>query len=310
MIADFQVTNELLPGYDQDFTPYLFHHPDHLALQAPTWEHYYLLRKFNQKNLAKISVHIKDGQASTPVKAPFGSILFSSRIAPQNLYEFIQEVEVLLKKKGVKIMTLKEPPAFYREFPDMLHTILFNLGYHVRHAEMSAGIHVNHLDFEDRIERWELRKLRQGKDKGLQARQLPITELETVYDFILKCRMQRDQTLSMKLEDLQRTVSVFKNDFVLFGTFLGKEMAAASIGIKVTEEIFYNFYSAHLKKYDTLSPVVTLMSAVYKYCGTQRFKLLDLGTSSLKGQPNFPLLDFKIRLGGVPSMKLTFEKAL
>ena len=185
-----------------------------------------------------------------------------------------------------------------------------NLNYRITRAELSSGIKIDHINFEEKIEAWEKRKLKQSKAKGLIGKSLPIRELEKVYNFILKCRQQRGQSLSMTWEELDETVNTFKESFFLFGTFFQKELTSASIAIQVNPSILYSFYAGHLKKFDSLSPVVLLTSGMYKFCGTHNFQLLDLGTSAIDGQPNFSLLDFKLRLGAVPSMKLTFEKQL
>ena len=177
-------------------------------------------------------------------------------------------------------------------------------------AELNSGIKIESLHFEEKIEVWEKRKLKQAKAKGAVYKQIPITELDSVYNFILKCRQQRDHTLSMTLEELRKTVETFSKEFFLFGVFLLKELTAASISIRVRPDILYNFYSGHLKKFDTMSPTVLLIGGLYKFCGSHNIHLLDLGTSSVDGQPNFSLLDFKLRMGAVPSMKLSFEKKL
>jgi hypothetical protein len=96
----------------------------------------------------------------------------------------------------------------------------------------------------------------------------------------------------------------------LFGVYHGQELAAASISIRVSKRIVYNFYSAHPRKFDFLSPVVMLIKGMYGWSQKHHIELIDLGTSTLAGQPNFSLLDFKLRLSGRPATKLTFEKAL
>ncbi len=260
--------------------------------------------------MAQVSFHIHEGKALTPVRAPFGSFLFSERLSPQVLYEFIQHCELYLQKKGVMSVFIGEPPLFYRKSGELLQTILLNLNYRVGKAELSSGIRIDHINFEEKIEAWEKRKLKQARAKGLRFNILPLTELENVYDLILKCRKQRGHSLSMTLEEMTDTVAVFKDSFILFGTYVLKELAAASISIRVSPEILYNFYSGHLKKHDSISPVVLLTSGMYKFCGYHKIVWMDLGTSAVNGQPNFSLLDFKLRLGAVPSMKITFEKEL
>jgi hypothetical protein len=95
---------------------------------------------------------------------------------------------------------------------------------------------------------------------------------------------------------------------VLFGVFQDDKVVAASIAIRVTTQVLYNFYCDHDNQYDAVSPVVFLIEGIYQYCASQKIPLLDLGTSAVAGKPNFGLLEFKMRLHGQPTAKLTFQK--
>jgi lipid II:glycine glycyltransferase (peptidoglycan interpeptide bridge formation enzyme) len=109
---------------------------------------------------------------------------------------------------------------------------------------------------------------------------------------------------------LERVVKVFPDRFSLHLVKDNAKLAAAAICIKINNQILYNFYSAHPKEYDSLSPAVILMKSLNGYCYTNKIDLLDLGTSALEGKPNFGLLDFKMRLGALPTAKYTFQKKL
>jgi hypothetical protein len=52
------------------------------------------------------------------------------------------------------------------------------------------------------------------------------------------------------------------------------------------------------------------MEGIYEYCQVEKYRLIDLGTSALKGRPNFTLLDFKLNLGATPTEKVVYEKIL
>jgi CelD/BcsL family acetyltransferase involved in cellulose biosynthesis len=114
----------------------------------------------------------------------------------------------------------------------------------------------------------------------------------------------------MTLAELMNVIRVYPDRIILFGAYDRQDLAAASISIRVSKRIVYNFYSAHPRKYDFLSPVVMLMQGMYGWSQKHDVGLIDLGTSFLDGQPNYGLLDFKLRLSGIPSTKLTFEKDL
>ena len=260
--------------------------------------------------MADVAFQIHKSIAKSPFRAPFGSFNFSERLAPQDLFEFVQRCENALRKKGIKSIVITEPPLFYRKTGELFQAILLNLDYRISCAELSSGIRIQRDAFEQRIDIWEKRKLKQARGRGVHYKIIPIDRLEMVYDLLLKCREQRGHTLSMTLPELADTVVRFQNAFILSGTFLQRELIAASIAIRVHPDILYNFYAGHLKKYDSISPMVTLTAGLYKFCGQNQIHLLDLGTSAINGKPNFGLLDFKLRLGAVPSMKLTFEKEL
>lgn len=310
METGYSVVTELPSGYKPDFGYFLFAESRHLALQSESWNHFYLLRKSNHKVMAQLALHLGDQIARSPVRAPFGSFSFSGQVQPQVLLDFIQAIERALIEQGIATIRLTEPPSVYRSRAALLHAILLNQGYRVSRAELSSCIRIDRMAFEDKIEKWERRKFKQAKKSGLVFRLLKLDNLREVYDLILKCREQRKQSLSMTFGELETTAHAFRSRFVLSAAYLNREMTAASIAILVDERILYNFYSGHLKKYDSLSPVVTLMGGLYAYCAKQNVQLLDLGTSSVDGQLNFSLLDFKLRLGAEPSIKLSFEKRI
>jgi predicted N-acyltransferase len=192
----------------------------------------------------------------------------------------------------------------------MLTVLLFNHQYAVCNGELGALLKVNELSFEEKIDKWEKRKYKQAIKVNLKFTSIPNKKLKEVYQFISNCRKERGHDLSMSFDELNLTVSKLKDSFFCFGAYLDGKMVAASISIRESKSTFYNFYSAHNKESDSLSPMVFLIGELYTYCKKNKIHFLDLGTSALGGTPNFSLIDFKLRLGAIPSMKLTFEKEL
>ena len=306
------IEGPLPKGFKPDFESFLFNDDQHRLLQSPKgWQSYCLLRADKKKGVAAIHFYLENQVALSPYKAPFGSVEFSKALQPKDLYEFLKEVEANLRNKGIKRIQIKNPPEAYQPVTSsLLEVLLLNLGYRILRAEISTSIAVCETKYDQKIEGWELRKLKQGKKAKLNFQEVPISLMEKVYEFIRACREERRQTLSMTLAELMRTLNFFPEKLILFGVYHGKELAAASISIRVSKRIIYNFYSGHPRKLDSLSPVVTLMQGIYSWSQKKHIELIDLGTSALQGQPNFSLLDFKLRLSGSPSAKFTFEKEL
>lgn len=299
-------------GYSQDFESSLFNDPRHLRLQAPdSWKAFYIIYEKYKILSAAIYFHVNEGEAHSPLKSPYGSVEFSEDISPIILFRFLEFVEARLKVIGVTKITIKDSPADYRRSSSaLLHPFLFNLGYTIADAEVGAIIQVTESRFDASLDDWEKRKLRHAAEMRLRVLPISLDQLGETYLFILGCRKQKGYSLSMSLSDLKETAAAFAGDFLMHGVFLHEKLAAASIAIRVRRNVLYNFYSAHAAEFDAVSPVVFLMESIYRYCQDNAISLLDLGTSAVGGQPNFGLLDFKLRLGARPTPKLTFEKNL
>ncbi len=291
------------------FDLWLFHETMHVHLQSPTgWRTFAVKKK--EEIVAQVRFHIDEGVARASVKSPFGTIQFDKGFPSEILFSFIQFFEEELKKSGVKTIVLKNPPVLYALHQlEVLSVLLLNSGYQITNAEIGAVMKVEN-SFEEKIDSWEARKVRQAEESGLTAEQLEIGRLESVYNFIHDCRIERGQSLSLSYRELKEVVDIFSDRFLLSVVRDKEKIAAASIGIKINKHILYNFYSGHPKEYDQVSPAVLLMKSLYQFCETAKFDLLDLGTSALDGKPNFGLLDFKLRLGATPSPKYTFQKDL
>jgi hypothetical protein len=250
-------------------------------------------------------------EAKSPLQSPFGSVLFSKGLPVQVLFKFLLFVEEQLRLKGVKQITIKNPPELY--FPERmaaLQVLLFNLNYHVGCAEISSLIPVDNEVYLDKLESWERRKYHMALKKDLVVRQLSLDQLETIYLFIAQCRELQSRKLSLSWEQLKRIADAFPDQFILFAIYQHDVLVAASINIAVSQEVLYNFYGAHDRLFNKYSPVVMLMNALYNWCRANGYIYLDLGTSAAGNEPNFSLLDFKIRLGAKSTQKLTFQKKL
>jgi len=294
-----------------DFESSLFHHPAHLSLQrAEGWKWYYTLHTKRANIVASLYLNINGEVANSAVRSPFGTVECAAAIPAEILYRFLVFVETRLRKIGVRKIIVKNPPLHYAmKSGALLQTFLFNQGYTVTDATVGT-IRYTHDDFSSGLNRLEQRKLKKSGNEKLHCDFLSHDNLEDVYFFIHKCRQEKEYPLSMTLADLQQTITRFPDRYALLGVYLNEEMVAASLSVRVTSSILYNFYADHAAVYDHLSPTVLLVKGLYEYCQQNAIDLLDLGTSAVNGQPNFGLLNFKMRLGGRPSPKLTFEKHL
>jgi hypothetical protein len=299
-------------NFKPSFERYLFNEERHLISQSVKgWKTYSLIDESTQTQVAQINFHITDGIASSPHRAPFGSIEFSQSLSADALLGFINECENKLKKKKVKKIIIKDAPQIYRPHEAAtLSVLLLSLKYEISSNEICSSIKVDEVPWENKISKDELYHFKRCQREGLTFRQLETTKVVEVYRFIEHCRKERGMSLSMTLDQLVKTVRSCPKDFLLFAVFQNEEMVAASIVLKINDRILYDFYYGHSKASNNLSPVVFLLDGQYTFGKLNGFQILDLGTSMLNDKVNFSLLNFKSQVGGVPSMKLTFEKEL
>ncbi len=298
-------------GYHRTIDVSLFNEISHLELQATSrWQSYYALNQKRKEVTALIHFHIVDTTATSLLQAPYGSVECAAEISSSLLYGFLEWVTDTLQQQGVKKIIIKNPPdAYAPSRAALLNVFLPNLKYQLTDAALGSMITVHNSVYAFQHP-WEKRKLKQAMQAGLVVEALAADRFDEVYLFILACRKQKNYSLSMTLAELRTVVKNFPDRFTLFGILKDSTLVAASIAVRVTKNILYNFYSDHAPEYDHLSPVVMLIEGMHTHCITEEITQLDLGTSAVEGIPNFGLLHFKMRLGGVPTPKFTFEKII
>lgn len=299
-------------GFTPDFDSGIFHHPQHLRLQAHEgWHTYALLNNAQKLVEGIIHYHIEGAEAKSPYRSPYGSFLFSERVSENRLTEFVKFTEQKLNEERVQRISLKNPPDVYAPQQSiLLNRVLQASGYAIAAEETSAIISIRDLSFDQILHRSKKSRLKKCHDQQFSFVSWPLSRLHEVYDFILACREEKGYALSMSKAELHRVVNAFSNIFFLHVVMDGHQPVAASISIRVNENALYTFYYDHGEQYDAVSPVVFLCEGLFNFCRQNQIALLDLGTANKDGKPNLPLLDFKLSLGAQPSSKLTFVKNL
>lgn len=299
-------------GFKSEVDSGIFHHPKHLQLQAyEGWHTYVLLNTVKKSIQGLVHFNLKEKEARSPYRSPYGSFLFADRLSAKIITEFVRFAEQKLKAAGANTITIKNSPEAYApEKHDMLMQVLLQSGYAIGQEEVSAVIPVTEKSFESILHRSEKKKLRKSRESNLMFQQLPLQNLSEVYTFLQTCRKEKGYTLSMTLNEVDAVAKVFPDYFLLNVVKEQGQIIAANISIQVNSKVLYNFYHDHASSHDALSPVVFLNEGLYQFCQRHQLQLLDLGTSNANGIMNESLLNFKLRLGAQPSRKLTFVKNL
>ena len=239
-----------------DYEPAIFNTLSFSALQDPLhWLSYYLIDQEKKTAAAGIHFHVSDGVASSPFRAPFGSVECSDKIKPASLYRFLEYIQADLKQKGVSEIHIKNPPrAYFPENGALLEMFLLNQNFTVSDSQITAVIPITDAPFAEGIRRSQKLRMRQAEKAKFTFRNVPLAKIEEVYQFISRCHSDKGYKLSISLQDLQKTATAFGDRYLLFGIYDGEKMVAASVSIRVYSHILYNFLINHEKQYNSLSP--------------------------------------------------------
>jgi len=247
--------------------------------------------------------------AHSPWQAPFGAVQLAPGLPAALVQVFLEGVHAVLKEHGVRRVRVRSYPFAYDPAGSALLTqTLLQLGYQVTLTELNNHLPLTEVGFEAGLHVSERRRLHKCRRHGFQFEQESPQLLPAAYDFLHQCRDEKGQQLSLSLDRLKELFRQFPQDHFLFSVRDGAgQWAALTVAIRVNQQVLYNFYPASPLAYNSFSPVVLLNEGLCAFGLANGLKLLDLGTSTLPEGPNHSLLQFKRHLGGVLSLKLTFE---
>ncbi len=299
------------------FESFLFLTPAHQALQQHggpvlaffledegaglTVAQFYVVLNFSERGVAR-----------SPGQATFGGVQLAPDLPVAALHQLLEVTEATLRRYHQRQLEVRSyafcyDPAGAATFAETMR----QRGYPVVLAEENYYLDVNR-DYEAHLYRSERRRLHRCRRYGLVVEQEPPFLLPAAYEFIAACRQERGQSLSLSLARVEALFRVFPQQHLLFSVRKPSgEWAAFSIAILSSKQVVYNFAHASLLADNELSPVVLLNEGLHAHARASGAALVDLGISTLDGRyPHTSLLNFKRRLGGVASLKLTWRKDL
>lgn len=297
-------------GYAFNFDNYLFNKARHINTQGiDRREDYFLVHNFKKRIEGKIHFLIDGERAYSPYRSLFGSFEMNPHMGINLLTKFLEFIMEDLKKKGVKKIFITHHAAGYHPVRAYkAHEAFMRLGFRVTKEAVNHHISIGEEGLEQRMHIMERRRLAKCRAEGLGFLQKKQGDFDQVYEYIENCRAEKNLKPSVVREKMRTYLKMFPQDYLLFTVEKNGEIFAATIAIKVSRKIMYNFLPASLGRYSSLSPMVMLVDEMYEYCRERYFEILDLGISTLpEGVHQDSLIAFKEHMGGEKSTKLSYE---
>jgi hypothetical protein len=313
-VGVYSFLSDQLPfGYAYNFDNFLFNKIQHINFQeVKERADYFLVNNVKKRIEGKIHFLLKDSVAHSPYRSLFGSFEFNPKLQTSLLADFTRFIEDDLGSRKIQKIRIVHPAECYSEIKaKKTEEALTRVGFQCIHQAVNHHITVDDVPLIEKIHLMEQRKLKKATNKNLQFVNEPEENADEVYEYITKCRSEQGLIPSINKAALHEYLEVFPQNYYLFTVRKGKEILAATVAVKVSRKILYNFLPANLKKFNALSPMVMLLDGLYQWASEANYEMIDLGISTLRDmRPQNDLITFKERMGGILSYKNTFEKVL
>ena len=251
----------------------------------------------------------KGNSLCSPFSAPFGG--FETNKARK--LEYMEDALALLKEYGTEknrkiFITL--PPSVYDQSQVSKWFNVFSMsGAQLVYTELDYYFDLSHFsEYENHIGKNARKNLHNALNNNLSFIKLNSNDDKDVsrtYDVIRRNREEHDYLLRMSLQNVLDTVKIVDADFFIV-TNENIDIAAAQV-FRVSEDIAQVIYWGDLKDYAGLRTMNYLSYMVFKYYHDMKFRILDVGPSTVEGVPNYGLCDFKENIGCSICPRFSFE---
>jgi hypothetical protein len=290
----------------------LFHHP--LFYQLNKGNHSVYFSFLLEGKLIGV-IHfteIEPGVFKSPHRGTFGSINFKPEVEIQTQHLAVKMATEKIQELGAKRIEVVSAP-FAHDLAQM--SVLFNAyiqeGYTISNHEINHCLLVDQTPLIEKMMRNNKKRLNKCVREGFQFKQVKEhSEIEMVYSTIKQNRESKGYKVSMTLEQILKMKELFPENLFFFNTSTNGESAASAICMRINACVLYVFYWGDRPGYEQYSPVAHLADGIYAYAQAGNYTLIDAGTSSLEGVPNYGVSNFKENLGFTISSKPTYAKQL
>jgi hypothetical protein len=245
----------------------------------------------------------------SPGLGTFGGIYASKEVAnwPQVWSEFLEATPSYLEYEIIF------PPFYFSPeiFSEQIYACIEKFNPKIM---VEINQHVNLEDnFAQLLSKGNKKKIRQFQELGGLVRRGVDVDLDRVINVLEESRRFLGVKLSMSRNQIIDSFEKLPNIYSTYIAEVDGSIAAAAIVVRINSEVLYVLYwGDDAVRWRHLSPVAALYTEIFRDARKLNYKFLDLGISSLDGEVNTGLRDFKKNLGCVesPRLKVTFQKPI
>lgn len=302
------LTGACLPAPDQ----HLFNTPAFFNLHNQGKRSWFFQWELKPDKPPVATLHVTEmepGLGKSPGRGTFGGFSADPEVDIFDLQSFYDAAEAELRQAGVTSLVLTQTPSVH---DPSLFAEVFNLlqrrGFVMENHELNYHLVIDDTPFTQKISYGNHYKFKKSVRDGLRATFLTPDLHQAAYDIIADNQTRKGYPVTMTFEALELMHSTFPNQTQYWGVYEGEDLVGASVCFQITAKALYLFYWGFKSGMERYSPNVLLTNTLYETCREKGVELLDIGISTLHGEPNEGLICFKRRLGLRESLKLTWRK--
>jgi RimJ/RimL family protein N-acetyltransferase len=245
----------------------------------------------------------------SPFSAPFGGFSFSNEtIALNKIDDSLQVLDEYLKDKLFNSIKFILPPLCYNvTFLSKLINSLNRNNYKISCIDINHIFYISSIgnDYIGNILHSDARRnLKIALKQDFLFKKT--NDIELAYGVISKNRASRGFPLRMTLEQVKETVKVIKCDTFIVQS--NEIVIASAIIFHTASKIVQIIYWGDIPDYSAMKTMNFLAYKIFEYYKQTNIAIIDIGTSTDIGIPNYGLCDFKESIGCIVQPKFTFEK--
>ncbi|MHA2601009.1 MAG: GNAT family N-acetyltransferase [Candidatus Thorarchaeota archaeon SMTZ1-83] len=224
--------------------------------------------------------------------ASYGGFVVSEDLGVRGSIAVVKRLFNSLRERGFKKVVLTQPPVIYQKIlTNYIDFAVWICGGTYLRRELSAVIEVS----EDPLLTFRTAArtaVRKSIKSGVKVRESQ--DYERFYEILRKnLRMRHNVTPTHSLDELLRLTELFPERIRLFCAYLGEEPIGGIVSFICNQRVVLAFYISHIEEYQSYRPVNLLIYELLKWLRQSGHRYLDLGTFTLKMEPDFGLARFK-----------------
>lgn len=251
---------------------------------------------------------LKDKELCAPFSAPFGGFHYThEHFSYEVVYDFIAGLKDYLREQGLHKLNIILPPDIYQNNMNAKCVNAFiRLGFKLLIPEITNWIDLKKFD-GNWVKPTVAQNCRKAKNNQLSFHVVTDKQsINEVYMIIFRNREVQGRKIHMSLNDIVKVNTVMPVDYFLIKD-KNDESMGAGIFYRGHEKIAQGIFMGDDLDNRSLGIMDLLYSSIYDYYKKMDYDYIDLGSSSLNGEPNIGLIRFKEIHNCVTSLKYTFS---